>query len=136
MPDCLDRDFGPFFLKFCSYLPYPAKLCLNGHEYLKCQLRQRGIPFEAMDNGLFSCADLRRLRLHGVIERIPKTHRDRLTAFGFKTALFYSRTYYRFLRRGLSELHDPRVAHSSTHQASFNQFQRRLDAFVTETRAA
>lgn len=55
---CRDRDFGPFFLKFCSYFPYAAKLCLNGHEYLKCQLAQRGIPFQAMDNGLLSCADL------------------------------------------------------------------------------
>jgi len=24
-----DRDFGPFFLKFCSYFPYNAKLCLK-----------------------------------------------------------------------------------------------------------
>jgi len=56
---CLDEDFGPFFLKFCSYFPYPAKLCLNGHEYLKCQLQQRGIGFEAMDNGLVSCADVK-----------------------------------------------------------------------------
>ena len=55
---CRDRDFGPFFLKFCSYFPYGAKLCLNGHEYLKCQLRQKGISFEALDNGLLSCADL------------------------------------------------------------------------------
>ncbi len=55
---CRDKDFGPFFLKFCSYFPYSAKLCLNGHEYLKCQLTQRGIAFEAMDNGLLSCADL------------------------------------------------------------------------------
>jgi hypothetical protein len=54
---CYDRDFGPFFLKFCSYFPYTAKLCLNGHEYLKCQLRQRGIAFQALDNGLLSCAD-------------------------------------------------------------------------------
>jgi len=28
----MDRDFGPFFLKFCTYFPYNAKLCLNGHE--------------------------------------------------------------------------------------------------------
>jgi hypothetical protein len=55
---CRDQDFGPFFLKFCSYFPYPAKLCLNGHEYLKCQLTQRGIGFEALDNGLLSCADI------------------------------------------------------------------------------
>lgn len=57
-----DRDFGPFFLKFCSYFPYPAKLCLNGHEYLKRQLEQRGIAFEALDNGLLSCADLKAAR--------------------------------------------------------------------------
>lgn len=56
---CLDRDFGPCFLKFCSYFPYSAKLCLNGHEYLKCQLAQRGIAFQAMDNGLLCCADIK-----------------------------------------------------------------------------
>jgi hypothetical protein len=28
----VDRDFGPFFLKFCTYFPFNAKLCLNGHE--------------------------------------------------------------------------------------------------------
>ncbi|RMG74375.1 MAG: hypothetical protein D6722_02570, partial [Bacteroidetes bacterium] len=54
---CVDRDFGPFFLKFCSYFPYPAKLCLNGHEYLKRQLQQRGIEFEPLDNGLWRCAE-------------------------------------------------------------------------------
>ena len=27
---CLDADFGPFFVKFCSYFPDNAKLCLNG----------------------------------------------------------------------------------------------------------
>jgi hypothetical protein len=32
---CVDEDFGPFFLKFCSYFPYDAKLCINGHEYAK-----------------------------------------------------------------------------------------------------
>jgi hypothetical protein len=52
-----DRDFGPFFLKFSSYFPYNAKLCLNGHEWLKCQLRHQGILFKALDNGLASCAD-------------------------------------------------------------------------------
>jgi len=55
---CVDEDFGPFFLKFCSYFPYTAKLCLNGHEYLKCQLRRKGIAFQALDNGLLSCANL------------------------------------------------------------------------------
>ena len=52
-----DRDFGPFFLKFSSYFPCNAKICLNGHEFLKCQLRNAGIPYKALDNGLASCAD-------------------------------------------------------------------------------
>ena len=53
----VDDDFGPFFLKFCSYFPYNAKLCVNGHEYLKRQLAKRGVAFEALDNGVLSCAD-------------------------------------------------------------------------------
>jgi hypothetical protein len=58
----VDRDFGPFFLKFCSYFPFNAKLCLNGHEYAKRQLAQEDIAFEALDNGILSCADPRRLQ--------------------------------------------------------------------------
>lgn len=59
---CLDRDFGPFFLKFCSYFPYNAKLCLNGHEYVKRQLEQKRIEYQALDNGVLSCADPKRLQ--------------------------------------------------------------------------
>src|SRR6267378_964516 len=58
----VDRDFGPFFLKFCSYFPFNAKLCLNGHEYAKRQLARKGIAFEALDNGILSCADPLRLQ--------------------------------------------------------------------------
>src|SRR5260370_1515034 len=50
----LDRDFGPLFIKFCSYFPYAAKLCLNGHEWLKRQLTRRGIVYEPLDNGIRS----------------------------------------------------------------------------------
>jgi hypothetical protein len=59
---CVDRDFGPFFLKFSTYFPYNAKLCLNGHEYAKRQLAQKGIGFEALDNGVLSCDDPKRLQ--------------------------------------------------------------------------
>jgi hypothetical protein len=58
----VDADFGPFFLKFCAYFPYTAKLCLNGHEYLKRQLAKEGIAYEALDNGLLSCADPARMQ--------------------------------------------------------------------------
>jgi hypothetical protein len=55
----IDEDFGPFFLKFCTYFPYNAKLCINGHEYLKRQLAKRGVALKALDNGIKSCADPR-----------------------------------------------------------------------------
>ena len=58
----VDRNFGPFFLKFCSYFPFNAKLCLNGHEYAKRQLAQEGIAFEALDNGVLRCAAPARLQ--------------------------------------------------------------------------
>ena len=59
---CEDEDFGPFFMKFCSYFPYNGKLCINGHEYVKRQLAKEGIEFEALDNGIRSCADPVRLQ--------------------------------------------------------------------------
>lgn len=59
---CMDRDFGPFFLKFCTYFPYNAKLCVNGHEYVKQQLGNRGIRHEALDNGILSCDDPKRVQ--------------------------------------------------------------------------
>jgi hypothetical protein len=54
---CVDREFGPFFIKFCSYFPYSAKLCINGHEYAKAQLKKRGIGFDAPDNAILACED-------------------------------------------------------------------------------
>jgi hypothetical protein len=61
----VDADFGPFFLKFCSYFPYNAKLCLNGHEWAKRQAAKAGIGFTALDNGfaaLDNPADVERLQ--------------------------------------------------------------------------
>jgi hypothetical protein len=54
---CVDADFGPFFVKFCSYFPYNAKLYLNGHEWAKRQAAEAGIGFEALDNGFASADD-------------------------------------------------------------------------------
>src|SRR5258708_26887535 len=58
----VDADFGPLFIKFSSYFPYPLKVCLNGHEYLKRQLAKAHVPFEALDNGIRACADPRQMQ--------------------------------------------------------------------------
>lgn len=44
-------------VKIGTYLPYPIKLCLNGHEWVKQQLRRQRLRFESLDNGFLSCAD-------------------------------------------------------------------------------
>jgi hypothetical protein len=54
---CVDADFGPFFLKFSSYFPYNAKLCINGHEWAKRQATKAGIAFTALDNGFAAVED-------------------------------------------------------------------------------
>lgn len=53
----LDTEWGPAFLKVCSYVPFTMKLCLNGHEWSKRQLTKQDIPFQALDNGFLQCSD-------------------------------------------------------------------------------
>jgi hypothetical protein len=54
---CVDDDFGPFFIRFSSYFPYNAKLCLNGNEWAKRQAAKAGIRFQALDNGFAAVDD-------------------------------------------------------------------------------
>jgi len=55
---CVDADFGPFFLKFSTYFPYTAKLCINGNEWAKRQAANAGI-------GLYPTPRSLRLRVAG-----------------------------------------------------------------------
>ena len=48
--------------------------------------------------------DLRRLRLHGLIERLPGTHRYTVTDHGFHLAVFLTRVHNRLIRPGLAEV--------------------------------
>jgi hypothetical protein len=57
-----DPEWGPAFLKLGTYLPYPIKLCLNGHEWAKQQLRRADVTFESLDNGFLACDDPTRLQ--------------------------------------------------------------------------
>jgi len=57
-----DEDFGPGFIKVCSYMPYAVKVCLNGHEWAKQQAMKQGLDFEALDNGFCACDDRAKLQ--------------------------------------------------------------------------
>ena len=60
-----DEDFGPGFIKVCTYFPYPMKVWLNGHEFAKQQATCEGVGFTAMGgsgNGFATCEDPARLQ--------------------------------------------------------------------------
>jgi hypothetical protein len=57
-----DRDFGRMFVRVCPYFPFNARICLNGHEWLACRLREEGIPFHQCANAFRTCADPARLQ--------------------------------------------------------------------------
>jgi hypothetical protein len=52
-----DAEFGPGFIKLCTYFPYPAKVWLNGHEWAKQQATVAGIGFTELANGFGACDD-------------------------------------------------------------------------------
>ena len=73
---------------------------------------------------------LRRLRLHGLIERIPGTHRYQVTRLGWRTALFCTRTYNRILRPGLAQILPIEVLDDSKLRQGFDQIDQVIDRWI------
>ena len=77
---------------------------LCGFTYLPRGFRNRDLRphIEALLGRPYTTAqmtyDLRRLRLKGLIHRIPQTHRYTATSYGLKVAFFYAKLYIRILR--------------------------------------
>jgi DNA-binding IclR family transcriptional regulator len=72
--------------------------------------------------------DLRRLRLHGIIERVPHCHRYQLTPNGLRIALFFSRTYARLLRPTLAEIMPQAPPSLAPMRIAFDRLQSAIDA--------
>ncbi len=99
-----DPAWGPAFLKVGTYLPYPVRVCLNGHEWVKQHLRREGIGFESLDNGFLSCEQPERLQaicdalgpddVQGFFDRWvqrlpwPLTAADRAAGFSHRLAIW------------------------------------------------
>ena len=73
---CVDAGFGPFFLKFCSYFPYNAKLCVNGHHWAQRQAARAGISFEPLDNAFAAVSDPDALQ--AICDQLGPAHIDAL----------------------------------------------------------
>ena len=79
--------------------------------------------------------DLRRLRLKGLIQRLPGRHRYVLTPLGRRAALFFSKAYVRVLRGGLSRLDAPPAQTASDPLVlAWNRLDRVLDDLVADAR--
>lgn len=71
----LDPDFGPGYIRICSYFPYPAKVWVNGHSWAKRQAERAGIAYTELSNGLASSPDPRRLQK--ICDRLGPRHLKR-----------------------------------------------------------
>jgi hypothetical protein len=71
--------------------------------------------------------DLRRLRAHGLIARIPHTRRYQITDTGLQHALLFTHAHDHLLRTGLAELTDPDPPTPSRLRAADRAYQRAFD---------
>jgi predicted MarR family transcription regulator len=76
--------------------------------------------------------DLRRLRLHELIDRVPHSHRYRITPLGARVAMFYARLYTRALRPACSL----QPSGSSRAQRAFDRLDAALAQFLEEVKIA
>ncbi len=79
---------------------------------------------------------LRRLRLHGLIERMPGTHRYRVTRQGNRAALFCTRIYSRILRPGLALLTPDEAWDDSDLRRGFDQLDAEIDRWIERQKVA
>lgn len=85
----------------------------------------RGLPPDAITAGQITY-DLRRLRVHGFIERIPHTHRYHVTDHGLHNALLLTRINDRLLPEALADIHNTAPT-SRPLRAAAHTYQRELD---------
>ena len=78
----------------------------------------------------------RRLRLHGMIERIPKSHRYRLTDLGLRTGWFFTGTYSRILRPGLGRILPGLSAPNNPLRRCFDKLDQQVNSWVAEAKLA
>ena len=75
---------------------------------------------------------LRRLRLHGLIERVPKSHRYRVTGEGWRTILFCTRCHNRLLRPGLAQVVPQEASPGTKLRQRFDQLDAAIDEWLEE----
>ena len=70
--------------------------------------------------------------MHGLIERIPNTHRYQVTDFGWRVALFFTRTYARVIRPGLAQIVPDAPPLNNPLRLRFDQLERAMDDWIAQ----
>ncbi len=94
-----------------------------------------GLDPEAMTSGQISY-DLRRLRIHGLIERVPGTFRYQVTPTGIRQAMFLTRLTQRLLITGLADLAPPDPPAHSRLRAAARAYDAAIDDLTRQSRLA
>jgi len=80
--------------------------------------------------------DLRRLRAHGLIERIPRTRRYTVTDTGLQHALLFTHAHDHLLRTGLAQVSDPSPPRKTKLHNAARAYQAAFDELTQQTRLA
>jgi len=76
--------------------------------------------------------DLRRLRAHGLITRIPGTHRYQINDTGLHHGMLLTHLHTRILQPGLAQLTDPNPPGPSTLRTAARNYQHALDQLTQD----
>ena len=103
-------------------------------------LRQRWAPLLGVDPRPITPGSmsyhLRRLRVHGLIERLPKTQRYRVTPAGMRIAVFFTRALNRLLRLPLAAIMPEAPPGSDRLQRDFERLQAAIDNRIRQVKLA
>jgi hypothetical protein len=104
--------------------------CLHARSFTNAELKRHlahmlGSSLESFPPGRMSY-ELRRLRIRGLIKRIPKTHRYLITPFGLRAALFYARLHAHIFRPALSSIMPGALPGDSRLSSTFNALDRAI----------
>jgi hypothetical protein len=116
-----------------------AVLCvfrLLPHGFTNADLRHHLAPLlgktpELMTSGQITY-DLRRMRLHGLIQRVPGTFRYQVTGTGLRCARYLTRLHDRLLRTGLAQLTDPDPPAPAALRAADRAYQAAVDELTRQ----
>src|SRR5262249_3443394 len=77
---------------------------------------------------------LRRLRLHGLIERAPQSHRYTVTDKGLRVALWFTRCHARLFRPALGEPFGKDLHETSRRRRAFGRSNQEVNRYIEKAK--